>query len=373
MTKTGHVFQPDHLPVGVSLTKRGADRAELNHWWMGRSIPASRSGIKEALNALGITAPQMLLTKCMGLSLSDHYWMNPADQPLDWEKINFFDHPFSGDVGNALFGKEFPGDSPNLMSPDNTSDGWLRKKWTIAEGKRCLLKGGSAPFYQEPLNEVLASMLLRRLNIPHVSYQILWDREYPMSVCEDFISRETELVSAWSILQTAKKENSQSLLQHFLGRCECLAIPGMSRGLDQIMTLDFLLANTDRHFHNFGAVRNPDTLEWLGPAPIFDSGTSMWHDQLTSLIQPRRDIPSRPFRNGHSEQIKLVSSFSWLDPRSLEGVGEEWAEELRKSPFVDSQRRDALRSALKTRVELLERIALEREPVRGIGLRLPPL
>ena len=28
------------------------------------------------------------------------------------------------------------------MSPDNTTDGWLKKRWTVMDGKRCLLKGG---------------------------------------------------------------------------------------------------------------------------------------------------------------------------------------------------------------------------------------
>lgn len=46
-----------------------------------------------------------------------------------------------------------PSDSFSLISPDNTSDGWLKKKWTIIDGKRCLIKSGSAPFFQEPLNE----------------------------------------------------------------------------------------------------------------------------------------------------------------------------------------------------------------------------
>ncbi|MDR2163733.1 MAG: hypothetical protein LBO70_07340 [Clostridiales Family XIII bacterium] len=30
-----------------------------------------------------------------------------------------------------------------LMSPDNTSDVWLRKKRKIIDGRRCLIKGGS--------------------------------------------------------------------------------------------------------------------------------------------------------------------------------------------------------------------------------------
>lgn len=40
------------------------------------------------------------------------------------ERYQFFENLFSEDVGSALFGGQFSGD---FMSPDNTSDGWLRK------------------------------------------------------------------------------------------------------------------------------------------------------------------------------------------------------------------------------------------------------
>ena len=43
------IYAPEHLPVGVSFKDGAADRAALNDWWTDRSIPASRSGIREAL------------------------------------------------------------------------------------------------------------------------------------------------------------------------------------------------------------------------------------------------------------------------------------------------------------------------------------
>lgn len=42
------------------------------------------------------------------------------------------------------------------------------------------------------------------------------------------------------------------------------------------MTLiDHVMMNTDRHLGNYGLIRDADTLEWLGPAPIYDNGTSL--------------------------------------------------------------------------------------------------
>ena len=67
----GELHAPERLPVGVSYTGNTVDRQALNAWWTGRSIPASRSGLREALEILQVTSPQLLLTKCCGLSLSD--------------------------------------------------------------------------------------------------------------------------------------------------------------------------------------------------------------------------------------------------------------------------------------------------------------
>lgn len=90
-----------------------------------------------------------------------------------------------------------------------------------------------------------------------------------------------------------------------------------------MLTLDFIIANTDRHFGNFGAVRNAETLEWLGLSPIFDCGTSMWHDKLVSEKTLSADRESKSFKKIHSEQIGLVSE-NHLDMSVLVGIYEWW-------------------------------------------------
>lgn len=38
------------------------------------------------------------------------------------------------------------------------------------------------------------------------------------------------------------------------------------------------MTNKDRHLANFGLLRDSNTLECIGPAPIFDTGNSMFYD-----------------------------------------------------------------------------------------------
>ena len=48
ITRISEANNPEHLPVGVNVRKGVADRAALNEWWADRSIPASRSGVRDA-------------------------------------------------------------------------------------------------------------------------------------------------------------------------------------------------------------------------------------------------------------------------------------------------------------------------------------
>ena len=180
--KCGSLMETAHLPVGIGWVNGAVNRSELNNWWQERAIPASRSGLREALEVLQIPSPQLLLTKCMGLSLSDQYWVRPIDSGLQWEQVNFFDNPFSDDVGDVLLGKRGDSENCDFRSPDSTTNGSLKKRWKNINGTHCLIKGGSGAFQQQPFHEVIASRVMERLGIDHVPYQIYWDGNTPYSL-----------------------------------------------------------------------------------------------------------------------------------------------------------------------------------------------
>lgn len=361
--KVNEIWNEAHLPIGVGVRNGIADRVALNEWWIDRAIPASRSGVRRALEILHISNTKILLTKCFGLSLSDQYWIRPQDSDVAWEMVNFFDNSFSEDIGNVLMGKAEKTDDFDFRSPDNTSDGCLKKRWKIINGKRCLVKAGSNPFMQQPFNEVVASMIAEKLNIPHVPYMVIWDEEAPYSVCEDFITPDTELVSAWRVMQIAKKDNSTSVYRHYLNCCEMLGIEGVAHAVDQMIVLDYILANEDRHQNNFGVVRDANTLEWIGPAPIFDSGSSLGYDKLTSQILSGRGVECKPFKKTHEEQLKLVTSFDWIDFSKLRNIRDDVCGIFDEAgEFMEETRKNAILNMLMHRIEQLEAIALTSTP-----------
>ena len=353
----GDIYAKEHLPVGtvhIMQHREIIDKAVLNKWWTGRSIPASRTGIKETLEILGIYSTELLLTKSLGLSLSDHYWVRPTDSDMTWESVNFFDNDFSDDIGDVLFGAAAKSINFNYSSPDNTSDGNLQKRWKIINGKRCLIKSGSAPFRQEPFNEVIASLILDRLGIEHIPYTLTWIDDKPYSVCGNFVTKKTELISAARVMQIRPKANNENEYLHFVNIAGDLGIDIVPM-LDRMIVFDHIIANEDRHFGNFGLLRDPETLDWIGAAPIFDNGTSLWHDKLTPQI-PTAELICKPFKRTHGEQLRLVSTFDWLDLSLLDGIEDDIFnifDDERVREYIDTDRARAIAAQVRNRISRL--------------------
>ena len=359
ITKILKVIAPEHLPVGVADPKGNLSRAALNQWWTDRAIPASRSGLRDALDILGIVDSKQLLMRCYGLSLSDQYWIKPDGSDLSWEKINFFDNSFSEDIGDILFETKPKNSILDFNSPDSTSDGNLKKRWKIINGKRYLIKGGSDPFFQQPFNEVIASEIMDRLRIAHIPYTVTSIDGKPYSLCEDFITSKTELIPAWRIIQTKKKRNETSTWQHFVDCCAELGISGTVEFLDRMIVLDYLIANEDRHYNNFGALRNAETLEWLGMAPIYDSGSSLGYNKVSRRIATGEDIVCKPFKKHHEEQLKLVWDLSWIDFDRLSDVREMITGILSSeiaAETIDENRIEAIVQSVESRIRTLQQI-----------------
>ena len=209
------------------------------------------------------------------------------------------------------------------------------------------MKGGSGPWKQEPFNEVIASRICSRLAIPCVDYSLIFEGKRPFSLCENFITQETELIPAWRIFQTQSRPVKRSLFDHFIICCEGLCFSGAKDALDRMLTLDFIIANEDRHWHNFGLVRNAETLEITGFAPLYDSGSSLWYNSDLSVVGSC--TRSKPFCMSHDEQILLVSDFDWFDREALEGLEDEIISILSSSADVNADRSAAIATAVMAR------------------------
>lgn len=126
----------------------------------------------------------------------------------------------------------------------------------------------------------------------------------------------------------------------------------MRQLVDGMIILDYILAGTDRHFCNFGFIRDVETLEFVGAAPIFDSGTSLWHDCVDKKVGTA--VKSMPFKASQEEQLKLVSDWSLYDFDSLKDIEKEIKSILMFNDNITGERIKAIAEAVTERLAVLK-------------------
>ena len=332
-----HIDNREYLPLSVLYSD--SQRLALQTWIDNRSVSANRKDVSLMLEAFQVETPSALSFKSLGLNLSDQYWFKPKGADFGWHDVNLFENAFMEQSFRSVAG----GDGSSY-TPDSSSNGDLPKFWKIEDGKRVLYKEGSAPYDQQPYNEVFASCLLELLDLPHVNYSLVQDKdeEKAYSVCETFVTSDTEYVPALEILNVVPKLNHENSYQHFLRCVEALSIPVSRQELDDMLLFDYLINNADRHYGNFGFIRNVQTRKFLGMAPIFDNGNSLWYLQLNKRMK-LKDQPAKPFRDTHTEQVKLLGESTVHWERLTETLLRQMVTDIySRNDLFDTERMDNL-------------------------------
>ena len=351
------IIESDHVPPGIPLSEQNRMTDSFRRWWTKRSSPASRSRLKETLIRLGMPTPECLMMRSYGFSLSDSYWLSTTGDPSDWYSLNYYQNDFSNDVGDMLFFDNLV-EEPVITSPDTSLNGNLKKRWKIIDSERVLLKGGTQPFMQEPFNEVIASKIMGLLGIKHVEYGLTSLNREPFCFCPCFCDISTEFIPAWSILSEYGRSEGQTLYELTSSSFKRIGCTGVEECLDQMIALDFIIANEDRHYGNFGILRDPVTLKVKGFAPMFDCGASLGFKTSTVWINDGYDLTSKPFKITHSDQIRLVHSFEWMDLSRLDSI-EDYVFEVFDGPcsVIERNRAEVIAQYLRRRIEKLRGIS----------------
>ena len=309
-------------------------RTNLSEWFRGRGIPNWRDKLDLLLHRLDISAPTELLDKAFGLSLSDQYWLKPIDSNLKYDDINFFDNDFdyaefleaSLSLNSKIVKKE-----TSFITPNNTTDGMLKKAWIIEDGTRYLLKGGYKNEILQPFNEVLASMICDKLGFNHVPYTLDVYKDTVVSKCPCFINKDTELITAYQIRNDMKRHDNTDDYEEYIKKLEENGISNAREKIENMYILDFLIMNEDRHLNNFGIIRDVNTIKWLDVAPIFDNGMALnipYYDENEVIISGngRFFYEVKPF----DEIIKVVRNIKRIDVSKLSDIPEEFDKLLHK-------------------------------------------
>lgn len=99
--------------------------------------------------------------------------------------------------------------------------------------------------------------------------------------------------------------------------------------------------------------RNPETLEFIAFAPIYDSGTALCYNRNERQFN---HYESKPFYADCNRQAALITSFDWFDKEKaiciLEDIEDVFAESIANG-FMTAERVRQLKQFAKTKYEYL--------------------
>ena len=349
------------LPFLELSSKSLEDR--LIAWILNRGVPVSRQGIKTDLNIMGEEHIIDYMIENLGLSLTDHYWICPKDSDYTWEKINLYQNDFSSAYSlNLSDDKKSIAGRTNFV-PSASLKGDLRKKWIIDEkGIRRLVKGNYNNTCRQSLCEVLATEIHKRQGkfeySPYTLIKITSDgREITGCECPNFTSINTEFIPAIDIINSIKKSNQTNYYDLYIQYCGTHGIDMnfMREFMEYQILTDFIITNTDRHLNNFGIIRDSRTQRFLKPAPIFDSGNSMFYN--TSYIRTGYnllDIEITSFKKREVELLQYVSNPMLININKLPSTEEVYQLFMKDSSSNDDVTLEKLTKAYQGKVEFLQ-------------------
>lgn len=334
------VDSPELLPICL---ESDCSNESFQKWLKYRSIPENREGLKDVIEEHGKT----WLDNKNYASLSDHYWIKKRSET--YKRVNFFTNVYPKMIGDMFF-KPWTLEKQRkyeINSPDLTTGGILMKKWDQNSDKSSyLVKAGSIESHQEPLSEVLVSVLAEQLKIiPCVKYDMWVEGVTICSKCDNFVTIDTDFVPAYQIYESVKRDDSETIYKHLLKMCEKYDIPGAKEFVDGMIFIDSITGNEDRNLSNFGFLRDIKTMKFIGPAPLFDSGSAYW-----STKKINDAVKSKMFGDIESSIMKILKGK--VDLSILKNY-ELFQKLISKYPGITDEKKENLINAIKKRNTIL--------------------
>lgn len=162
------------------------------------------------------------------------------------------------------------------------------------------------------------------------------------------------MVPAWKINEYFEVKEEENKYNHYIRCLNELKVSDANLLVDKMIICDYILANKDRHFNNFGVIRNVETLEFERVAPIFDNGCSLWYDENDMFVG--EFFLTKPFKEYEEEQVDLVKDLSWLNLEKLEGFTKEVKEILLSNRLLSKERIDKIINQIESRIEYIKKI-----------------
>lgn len=295
------------LTLGIRGMKSNSKYIDtLKDFLSNRVLNISRSNAKAILNSAEL--PSTLRTQdritichaCRGLSITDNFWLRNDNEKILFNDVNLRNkHLKDAAFEISILGKVLT-ISREILKPDLGSQGMFSKTWNRTSNEIELWKTDKTTDNINTKAEIRVSEILNNTNVEHVLYHPYIKENIYMAVCPCITNDNYSMISGQDL-----KDWCEHTQKDFLTVVENIN----KQRFSQMVVIDYLFSNTDRHLENFAFIVDNRTNTIKDMAPLYDHNQALIADVLENDIS---DLLYEPTGLTIKESAEKYFSFSNL-------------------------------------------------------------
>lgn len=261
-----------NVPIGFS---------DIDSWVENRKASKHNEHLKRIMKSYHCDDHEGFVRLTHAANINDSFWIMREDENIKWEDVSLYDNEFTAVISNLAFGGAGLGDNElfSSTSPELTCDGSFRKCFKKEDNTGQF--GSDIYIYKRrgelnnegltPYCEMLASEIASIISPDnYVSYKITQLHSKLASKCNLFTSDKIGYAS-YSKIHGLNSGRLQDVFDYYRAL-------GSEQQFREMLVVDALCFNIDRHRGNFGVLFDNDTLKPICISPVFDLNLSMLYN-----------------------------------------------------------------------------------------------
>lgn len=266
-----------NLPLGFT---------NINSWIENRKGSKHSQYIKDIMTQIGCETTEDYLRLTHTASINDTFWVKSESEDVTWNNISLYENEFSEVVsklafeGVGLYNVNFPSTSPEFTC-EGSYRKCFRKNNNLGQYNSNIYiykRGGDYNKNFEVYSEILSSEIAQIIS-PYnsVNYDLVELHGNIASKCNVFSNDKYGFASYAQIRNNATK-NLKDIVRYF-------SSIGSEQQIRELLVIDALCFNPDRHLGNFGVLFDNDTLSVVSISPVFDFNLSLLYSCNTNDLK----------------------------------------------------------------------------------------
>ena len=267
----GQITVSDTALLPLYLKRTG----DVESWLRGRAIDTHRTNsrlLKKALRLVSADDVELVL-KVNASTITDSYWFRQDGANLKYEDVRFKDNSFDK---LALNGDPDSFNQPYSPTPELTNIGSFEKCWRLTGGKWWMIKQGNE---LERFSELFICRLGQALGFEMADY-----------LPENGTIKSPDFTDGASVNYEAADGivgDDEDYVVNFEAFWNLS--PELAKQYLQIIYLDTLCFNMDRHTKNYGVLRDVESGAILRMAPNYDNNIALFARGIPSNLDRTED------------------------------------------------------------------------------------